>query len=226
MDIQQEIKTYLYHCENQKKLNMKSIKAYSIDLKQFMHYVNAIPEQNLTKPVITEYIVNLHKTYLPRTAKRKLASLRAFLNYLEFEDILNANPIHKIKTKFQEPKLLPKILPLKIIERLIAVAYQEKYLAKTVFGLSTALRDAAIIEVLFATGMRVSELCSLKLEDINLEDGTIRITGKGTKERFIQIINSDVLTTIRQYHNTALNRSIFFLLTNFHPAFQSNLYVL
>jgi len=65
--------------------------------------------------------------------KRKVASLRAFFNHLEFEEILEVNPIRKIKTKFQEPKVLPKTLLLKTIERILAVAHHEKEIAKTKF---------------------------------------------------------------------------------------------
>jgi integrase/recombinase XerD len=224
MNLQQEIAFYLHYCEHQKKLSTKSIKAYSIDLKQFMCHVSGIPEQSLTKSVISDYIVSLHQLYPPRTAKRKLASLRAFLNYLEFEEILDTNPISKIKTKFQEPKILPKTIPLKLIEQLLTIVHQEKELAKTTHGTLTALRDVAIIEMLFATGMRISELCSLKVEDVSLDDGTIRIMGKGAKERIIQIGNGEVLAALQQYRNANTYQSDFFLSTDVQRAFQNSLY--
>ena len=83
MDIQKEITAYLHYCEYQKKLSAKTIKAYSIDLRQFLqHTIEA--EQSLTKSTVSEYIMWLHQKYPPRTVKRKLASLRAFLNHLEF----------------------------------------------------------------------------------------------------------------------------------------------
>ena len=199
MNIQQEIKGYLHYCQYQKKLSTKSLKAYSIDLKQFLQYLSATQEQCLTKSILSGYIMRLHQIYLPRTAKRKLASLRAFLNHLEFEEVLEVNPIRKVRTKFQEPKELPKTISLKAIEKLLAVAHQEKGLAKTQWGMVVALRNAAMIETLFATGMRISELCTLTAESVDLDDGIIRITGKGAKERIIQIGNSEVLKILRQY---------------------------
>lgn len=121
--------------------------------------------------------------------------------------------MRKIKTRFQEPKQLPKTIPLRLIEQLLATALKEHELATTPFGLASALRDRAILETLFATGVRVSELCSLKKGDINLDDGTINIMGKGTKERIIQIENGDVLKSLRQYQNVNVNNSTFFLRT-------------
>jgi integrase/recombinase XerD len=75
---------------------------------------------------------------------------------------------------------------------------------KNVSGTKVAQRNIAIIELLFATGLRVSELCSLKAEDVNLDDGSIRIMGKGSKERILQIGNLEVLTALRQYKDAYL----------------------
>jgi len=211
MNLQKEIATYLHYCKYQKKLNAKSIKAYSIDLRQFIEHFDATLEQKLTKSMFSEYIVWLHQTYSPRTAKRKLASLRAFMNYLEFEEIIDINPISKIRMKFQEPKELPKTIPLKSIEQILAIAYREHKAAKTAFSAFVALRNTAILETLFATGMRVSELCSLKTSDVNLEDGIIRIIGKGAKERVIQIGNDEVLDILRKYKNANKHSTDFFV---------------
>jgi len=206
MDVKQEIKNYLYYCKYQKKLSQKSIKAYSIDLKQFISYFGFEEEQSLMKTGICSYISELHKIYSPKTVKRKLASLRAFLNYLEFEEIVKINPLRLIKTKFQEPKILPKVIPLEVIEKLLLAVHQECEKAKTEYKKFSTLRDVAIIEVLFATGMRVSELCSLKVEDINLANGCIHIMGKGNKERMIQIGNGEVLSILSEYYQANLVR--------------------
>jgi integrase/recombinase XerD len=216
MNLQKEIKAYLLHCEHQKKLSPKSTKAYAIDLGQFVRHVNSMAEPEITKQTILSYIADLHQKYRPQTVKRKLASLRAFFNHLEFEEIIEVNPIRRIKTKFQEPKLLPKTIPLKLVEQLLVVAHQERRNAKTAFATFAAQRDAAIVEMLFATGMRVSELCSLKAEAVNLDDGNIYIIGKGLKERIIQIGNTDVLAFLRQYMSdnaSRIHQSGFFLQT-------------
>ena len=199
VNIQEEVKKYLHTCQFQKKLNAKTIKAYSIDLKQFLTYLSTTKGQNLSKANIATYMQDLHKQYRPQTVKRKLASLRAFCNYLEFEEILEPSPIRKIKIKFQEPKVLPRTIPLKTIECILATAHLEIKFAQTPFGIFAALRDATMLELLFATGMRISELCSLAPKNIDLEHGTIKIMGKGSKERILQIGNQEVLAILRKY---------------------------
>ena len=206
MDVKQEVKNYLYYCKYQKKLSQKSIKAYSIDLKQFVNYFDFDEKQCFTKTGISLYISELHKIFSPKTVKRKLASLRAFFNYLEFEEIVEKNPLRLIKTRFQEPKTLPKVISLEIIGQLLSAVHQEYDKAKTEYKKFSALRDVAIVEVLFATGMRVSELCSLKVEDVNLDSGCIHIMGKGNKERVIQIGNGEVLSILGEYYQANLAR--------------------
>jgi integrase/recombinase XerD len=195
--LKQTIENYLTYCMHQKKLSTKSIKAYAIDLEQLRRHTAS--ETIPVKVELSVFITHLHKTYLPRTVKRKIASIRAFLNYLEFEEILIENPMKKIKAKFQIPQTLPKTIPLMVIENVLRAAYQELKQAKTAYALNTALRNTAIIELLFATGLRVSELCSLNAQHIDFGNGSIRIMGKGAKERMLQIGNLEVLAILRRY---------------------------
>jgi integrase/recombinase XerD len=195
--LKQTIENYLAYCAQQKKLSAKSIKAYAIDLEQLRQHVAS--ETIPVKAELSAFITHLHKTCLPRTVKRKIASIRAFLNYLEFEEILIDNPIKKIQTKFQIPQTLPRTIPLTVIENVLRTAYQELKQTRTVFALSAALRNIALIELLFATGLRVSELCAINTEYIDLENGSIRIMGKGAKERILQIGNPEVLSILRRY---------------------------
>ena len=206
MNVKREIEKYLDYCENHKKLSQKSIKAYSIDLKQFMCHFDTKENESLTKAGICSYISELHRAYAPKTAKRKLASLRVFLNYLEFEEIIEINPLRKIKTKFQEPKILPKVIPINLIEELLKAAYRESRNAVSSYDKFASLRDLAIIELLFSIGIRVSELCSLRASDINLDSGRVHIMGKGSKQRFIQIGNAQTLSALRKYHEANQSR--------------------
>jgi integrase/recombinase XerD len=195
--LEQAITDYLAYCEYQKKLSAKTIKAYTIDLEQLRQHI--VSENIPAKVEISTYITYLHKTCSPRTVKRKIASIRAFFNYLEFEEILNENPMKKIKTKFQLPQSLPRIIPLAVIENVLCTAYQELKQAQTLYAVNVALRNAAMIELLFATGLRVSELCSINTDNIDLENGSILIMGKGAKERVLQIGNLEVLSVLRRY---------------------------
>ena len=204
MDIREEIDKYLNYCKNQKKLSQKTAKAYSIDLKQFISFFDQNQGESMTKAGICSYISELHKKYAPKTAKRKLASLRVFLNYLEFEEIIEVNPLRKIKTRFQEPKILPKVMPINLIETLLTTAHSQTLLAKTKQEKIAAWRDATVIELLFATGIRVSELCSLKAGDVDLESGCVNVMGKGSKQRMVHIGNPEVLSILQKYHSANL----------------------
>jgi len=198
IELEKEVLAYLDYCKNQKKLSKDTLKAYAIDLKQFQRQTqNAV--NCAAKAEITNYISYLHKTYQPRTVKRKLASLKAFFGYLEFEEIISDDPMRKIRTKFQEPQELPRTVPLKLIQKILSAAYSCLGQAYTQHALWVAYRNVAVVELLFATGMRVSELCSLETEDVSLGDGSVRIMGKGSKERIIQIGNREVLKALRQY---------------------------
>lgn len=196
------IEKYLNHCKFEKGLDSKSIKAYRIDLLQYEAYVKGTADRVYCKETLQSYIAYLHNQYKVKSVKRKIASLKAFFNYLEYEEIISVNPFSKLRVKLHEPFLLPRTIPLTSIDALLRCAYQQiSGKSKNRYGYRANLRDIAVLELLFATGMRVSELCSLHTEDVNLVEGNIKIYGKGSKERIIQIGNQDVLLAVRTYFN-------------------------
>lgn len=198
-NLHSHVSTYLEYCCTQKRLDEKTLKAYQIDLRQFSE---ASPSANIigiTPTILENYIASLHQNYKTRTVKRKIASLKAFFHYLEYKDIIENNPFNKIQTRFREPVILPKTIPLHTVEKFLATIYKQHQTATTAYQKRNALRDIAVIELLFATGMRISELCTLKNSDVNLFDGVILIYGKGDKERRIQIGNEAVLHVLKEY---------------------------
>lgn len=196
IEVKTEIEKYLKHCSLEKKLSKHTLKAYKIDLSQMTAFKDDI---GISKDDLTEYIKHLHKTYKPKTIKRKIASLKAFVHYLYCEEIIEFNPFDKINTSFKEPLYLPRTIPENIIQQLFMRLYRNISLAKNEHQQLTAIRNTAIIELLFATGARISEICSLKTENIDLLSKTIRIFGKGSKERIIQIENNDVIDILAKY---------------------------
>ncbi|MBE5948387.1 MAG: recombinase XerC [Lachnospiraceae bacterium] len=195
------ITEYLEYCKCRKRLDIKTIKAYRIDLKQYSDYSPAFPQCFLRDTVDT-FITSLHKQYEPKTIKRKIASLKAFFNYLEYKEIIIQNPFTKLDICFREAKLLPKTIPFHSIQRLLSTLYRQKEKAVSEYQLHCSIRDIAVVELLFATGMRISELCSLKPYDIDFDSKTILIYGKGAKERILQIGNTEVLNALLLYHKT------------------------
>ena len=198
--LQMEQNNYLEHCQWQKRLDPKTLKAYRIDLTQFTYTVSANDISAITPAILEQFIAKLHQMYKPKTVKRKIASLKAFFHYLEYKDLIEQNPFSKVQVKFREPTVLPKTIPLSTVEAFLYTIYNQRQTAKTVYQRKNALRDASVIEVLFATGMRISELCSLRIYDVRLRERNILIHGKGSKERIIHIGNDDVINILMEYH--------------------------
>lgn len=194
MNMKEQVETYLEYCEFRKELDTKTIKAYRIDLRQFFEFVHM---EEPEREEIEKYITELHKRFKQKTVKRKIASVKAFYNYLEEEEILQDNPFRRIRVKFKENVTLPRIIPRNEIEQMLNYMYQcrsmdlkEKFL----------LRDIVVVEMFFATGARVCEISHIRKECIDLDSGLIRIMGKGGKERYVQIGEPEVLRLIRQYY--------------------------
>lgn len=199
-NLQTIIDEYLNFCRYQKRLDDKTLKAYRIDLKQFTSWAVQGGILSLVPDALENYIMVLHRTYKPKTVKRKIASLKAFFRYMEYKDYIETTPFNKIRVKFREPVILPKTIPLRTLESFLAAIYRQHDLSKTAWQRKNTLRDAAVVELLFATGMRISELCSLKSDNVNLADRNILIYGKGSKERRIQIGNRDVQNLLLEYY--------------------------
>ncbi len=195
MNLQESIRKYITFCTEQKTLSPKTTKAYQTDLRQFADF----SRNTFDREQLRSYITRLHKQFKPKTAKRKIAALKAFTHYLMVQDIISENPFDKIDTSFREPVTLPKTIPFNIISAILSAAYNSLKLCRTEYSRKCALRNIAVLEILFATGARVSEICTLTPEAIDLENHTLKIFGKGSKERIIQIENPDVLKALQNY---------------------------
>ena len=206
-----EIKNYLIVCHDLKGLSPMSLKAYQIDLKQFNEFMQH--KDWLSKESMTEYIDSLHKQYKPKSAKRKIACIKAFYHYMEMENIIILNPFHKIKIKFKEPIVLPKTIPISNVESIIKYAYHQHYSAITSYQTETTLRNLLVIELLFSTGMRVSEISNLKIKNVDLKSKNIYVYGKGSKERIMCLANNSIEKLLEQYLDTRKNSSEY-LFTN------------
>lgn len=190
MNVRKQATKYLEYCEFRKELDQKTLKAYRIDLTQFFNFIGSGEPK---KAEIENYITELHKQYKQKTVKRKIASIKAFYNYLEEEELIADSPFRRIKVKFKETTVLPRIIPRTEIERMLNCMYdgeQNRY----------KLRDIAVVETFFATGARVYEISNIRTECVDLDTGAIRIMGKGGKERYIQIGEPSVLTLLRRYY--------------------------
>lgn len=195
------ITEYIEYCEYRKRLDVKTLKSYRIDLKQYSLFCSDLTDYT-SRTTVDHFITQLHKQYKPKSVKRKIASLKAFFHYLEYRELICENPFAKLDIRFREAKLLPKTIPFHSIQTFLSTLYSQKEQADSEYQLRCCIRDIAVIELLFATGVRISELCSLKPSDIDLESNNILIYGKGSKERILQLGNPEVLAALNLYQET------------------------
>ncbi len=200
-NLTEHIQNYLTFCSAQKCLDEKTLKAYRIDLRQFSEQLPTAEITAITPLLLESYIAELHRRYKPRTVKRKIASVKALFHYFEYRELIDQNPFHKMQIRYREPVILPKTIPLHTVEAFLAAIYRMQTDAKTEYQRRNALRDAAVAELLFATGMRICELCALKDSDVNLHEGIVLIYGKGDKERCVQIGSREVLSILQKYRS-------------------------
>jgi integrase/recombinase XerD len=204
MDYINKINDYLRYCAEQKMLSHHSLRAYQLDMKQFVKYVNAeypsiTQAQELDKNVLQHYVWHLLATYAAKTCKRKIATLNAFLNFLEYDDIIDVNPLRKIRIEVKEPKRLPKSMHLNDICLLLKKLYLLSRAKHTNFRNFYICRATAILELLFSTGMRVGELCHITISSIDISNMQIRIIGKGNKERVVYFASTEAFQSLLKY---------------------------
>jgi integrase/recombinase XerD len=201
--VQDAIGVFLNHCRYEKKLSTKTIKAYTTDLAQFTGFLSA--KKISTIAIITKHEIRAYLEQIsslkPKSIKRKMATTKALFNFLEFDDLISVNPFRKMKIQIREPRVLPTVLELgevsKILKRLYADLHQ--ITDKSTYAYKEALRNAVVIELLFATGGRVSEIAGLSAKNINLSDGSVLLYGKGSKERLVQVCNGETLKLLSTY---------------------------
>lgn len=126
--------------------------------------------------------------------------LKAFARFLARRDYISANPFNKIDASFRKPMVFPKTIPLNIIEQILANAYTNLKQNNSEFARKSTMRDVEVLEILFATCARVSEICNPTPQTVDLLNHTIRIFGKDSKERIIQIENPDALNSLAMYY--------------------------
>lgn len=190
------ISWYLESDEHEKNLSPHTIKAYRIDLNQFLTFVDGRVVDN---ELLSQYIKHLNSHFSPRSAKRKIASVRAFYQELKLSGKLSSNPFEKLRVRIHTPKQLPRTIPEHIVKGLLNEAYS-CYSPNIPWG----LRDIVILELLFSTGVRVSELCELTERTFLLKEGSLRmiIRGKGDKERILELNSPELLRLLQLYCTT------------------------
>lgn len=183
------LKEYLYYLKITKNLAKNTIKSYERDLNEYMDFIKknyGIRDFNqITKEYVHNFARHLsRKDNSTSTITRKLSSIRSFHRYLASERIVDLDISRKIR-KPKTKKTLPTVLNLTEVEKMIDLTYQSDD--------ALSLRNQALIELAYGSGLRVSELMDLKISDLHLNKGLVNILGKGNKERIIPLNENTVL---------------------------------
>ena len=189
------VRAFLDHLAVEKGASPNTVAAYRNDLSQLLdHFAGSSHDgdrltqwSQLDHTALTEYVTSLYERgYSTTTVARKIASTRSFFNFLADEGALSQDPTERLLSP-RVGRSLPKALSVEELERLLE--------APTRASTPEALRDTAMLEMLYAAGLRVTELVSLNLRDINMMDGWVRCLGKGSKERIVPLHRKSVERT-------------------------------
>jgi integrase/recombinase XerD len=192
VELRNRITEFLNFCRIEKGLSHNSLQAYSTDLSKFLEFSGSSPEWHDVER-LRSYLDHLYSRGLSnRSVARHLTTLRNFFGFLLREGAISSDPTEHLGTPKQWQNI-PKFLNLKDIERLLGAIDTSR---------PTGLRDRAMLELLFATGLRVSELCKVGLGDLDTQLGVLRTVGKGNKHRLVPVGKS-ALQAIAEYQQTA-----------------------
>jgi integrase/recombinase XerD len=197
------IQAFLNHCEFERNFSDHTVKAYRLDLSQFRRFAvqqsksDAVAE--IDRPLIRHYTRTLHH-YKPRTQRRKLAALKSLFGFLEREGVLEANPARNLRLDIRLGRMLPRTVSLSTLQAFFRELYANRDRRVGQARCSArAIRDIALFELMFSSGMRVSEISNLRIETVNLDRRAILVRGKGNKERLIPICDVEVLSALVTY---------------------------
>lgn len=168
------VEDYLLFLKTEKKLGDNTINSYMLDLEDFFKTFNGSIE-SCTKKDILAYISSINGLEVS-TVNRHISSLKSFFNYLVDESIIKVSPIEEVSS-LKSPKKLPKYLSISEVNKLLNIPLNSEF----------DYRNKAMLELMYATGLRVSELVSIEYSNIDFENSIIRINGKGKKERIIPL---------------------------------------
>ena len=186
-----QVNDFIVYLTVEKGLSKNTLSAYKRDMKKYGSFLldNKTDILDATKEDIVRFLDILKEQgYSVSSIGRAISSIRSFYRYINYERISDNNPTENI-TSPKKWKTVPKALSLRDVISLLEANRESRF----------ALRDVAMLELLYSSGLRVSELISIKMEDINFEAGYIRVFGKGSKERLVPM-NERVIEKIKDYN--------------------------
>lgn len=193
------VEDYLLFLKTEKKLGDNTINSYMLDLDDFFKAFNSSIE-SCTKKDILSYISSINGLEVS-TVNRHISSLKSFFNYLVDESIIKVSPIEEVSS-LKKTKKLPKYLSISEVNKLLNIPLNSEF----------DYRNKAMLELMYATGLRVSELVSIEYSNIDFENSIIRINGKGKKERIIplgEVASYYLKVYLNDYRSKLLKRNTY-----------------
>lgn len=179
------LRRYTQYLRLEKSFSPNTLDAYLRDLQKLLDYYvqESIDFRQVTLSQLDQFVAQLHESGIsPKSIARMLAGVRSFYRFLLLEKEIENDPTELLASP-NRGQYLPEVLSLEEIDRIEKVVDQSR---------DEGVRDHAIIELLYACGLRVSELCNLRFSDLFLEDGYIHVRGKGQKDRLVPIASSTI----------------------------------
>ncbi|MEO5370148.1 MAG: tyrosine-type recombinase/integrase [Magnetococcus sp. DMHC-1] len=197
MNIETFSSGFLDHCR-EKGLSQHTIRAYNQDLKDFNIWISVNNGNNFyDKEAVSGWILYLRKNNIaPASIKRKIATLKIMFRWMHENNKIPTNPFHMLRATIIIPRRLPRHLREDELIKLLQNPQSSSFDSKTDFHKNT-LKLA--LELMFATGIRIGELCSINESDINLSEEKISIKGKGNRERIVFIVDPGLVELLQKY---------------------------
>lgn len=217
MNAQQAIQDFLKHGETERNLSERTLRAYESDLAQFHTHVVGADVQTITAGDLEQFVVKLgDEPYRDTSIRRKVAALKVFFRYLEDAGVVAESPAKMLKIKQPVENRVPNVLTPKELKALLSapkrhvedLASAQHASAGARNRYFCAVRDNLIIELLFSTGIRIGELVALNVADVDVEAKKLRITGRATRGRDIEIIFQALLDSLHEYVKLRSDRNI------------------
>lgn len=192
--------SFLNYCRNERRMSQHTVRAYRLDLDRFGEFLAAHHQSVALADISKEHLRTYQQLLAhlkPRSVSRRMAALRSLFYYVENEKLIAVSPFEGLRLRIRIGRSLPRTLGHKTVERVFRTLYNRP--ATTAVATLRKQRDIAVVELLFGAGLRVGEISNLSSERIDLDSESIRVDGKGARERLVPIVSGELKTALSEY---------------------------
>ena len=197
--------SFVNYIKNQKRLSVHTVRAYEVDINQLIQYLGNKKEiTHLDKYDLNDYVNSISKHCSAKTLSRKVATLKSMFNFLCDEDLIS----HNLGKSINSPKV-EKLLP-----NHVTIKEMNSFFRDTIRNIDISYRDLLVIDIIYSTGIRVSECVNIRVGDIDLNNNTIKVTGKGSKMRLVIYGEKTKQNLVNYLENIDSNKGSFLFPSN------------